>query len=452
MSVLGARPYPPKSILKPIRRYASANPSKSLPNRQSSSLTRQSNSTDEIQQPSIHDELPQELIDTIIDFLHSDKVTLRNLTVVSRAWLPRARLHLLPKNIYFCLHAANVERVVGVLSSPIRTIGPYVRGLHLQIDELRRANPKGPVLADHDAIFQHKSQQVHLRDSLGIVAVACRSLNFLKLTTQYESPYPGPVDADVFIIQIRSFKLLTHLELDACVFGAFEEFLSVICAPRSLRALLVQNRRCWGWESARKTPQAFPSLRLPPRLSRLEVVAERPHLFFEWIQNTPVLPKITTLSLGGSENADESLRDASRGLLQALGPELKIARLFGWHWLDGADVSRWMNLQTLTISHFDLIVAGARMERLFKQLPASSLIKINFYFLLDDGADLDAVPWHWIARALNHPKFRNLKVLRFQGRTKGHELEVILREKFEWLDRKGVLSVKTKDRHVGPWA
>lgn len=57
--------------------------------------------------PSTNITLPSELVDMVIDFLHSDKESLRRSSTVAKAWLPSTRYHLFQE---LCIHEGTLER------------------------------------------------------------------------------------------------------------------------------------------------------------------------------------------------------------------------------------------------------------------------------------------------------------------------------------------------------
>jgi hypothetical protein len=68
--------------------------------------------------------VPPELIDTIIDFCHSDPRTLARCALVAKAWLPSSRLHLFESTR---LRYANFERFLALCRSAYCSFLPYIR-------------------------------------------------------------------------------------------------------------------------------------------------------------------------------------------------------------------------------------------------------------------------------------------------------------------------------------
>ena len=78
--------------------------------------------------------IPQELSDTILDFLHDDMAALCSAGLVCRSWLPASRFHLfsdIELNRQINGHRVLLEAVCAECS----TIPPYIRYLEIYGDE-----------------------------------------------------------------------------------------------------------------------------------------------------------------------------------------------------------------------------------------------------------------------------------------------------------------------------
>jgi hypothetical protein len=74
-------------------------------------------------------QFPTELIDYTLDFLHSDKKTLRDCSLVCRNWLPVTRFHLFG-TLY--IDSSSVYSFIELLlPSPLPTIASHVHMLHI---------------------------------------------------------------------------------------------------------------------------------------------------------------------------------------------------------------------------------------------------------------------------------------------------------------------------------
>jgi hypothetical protein len=81
--------------------------------------------------------LPPELIDMIIDLLHTDQAALTTCALVCRSWVPASRLHLFPLFSEFYIHSAT-KKQVRILSSPLCTIASAVQHVVVEKTECRR--------------------------------------------------------------------------------------------------------------------------------------------------------------------------------------------------------------------------------------------------------------------------------------------------------------------------
>lgn len=72
---------------------------------------------------------PGEVVDAIIDFLHSNRVALTQCSSVCRSWLPSARYHLFERVI---LHGSNIDTYLALRMSPFCTFPPYIQHLTLE--------------------------------------------------------------------------------------------------------------------------------------------------------------------------------------------------------------------------------------------------------------------------------------------------------------------------------
>jgi hypothetical protein len=79
--------------------------------------------------------LPREIIDMITDFLFNDKIALANMSLVCKAFLPSARLHLFETLTIatdrFCLHSASISEIVDTFSS----FAPLVHHIQFRDEE-----------------------------------------------------------------------------------------------------------------------------------------------------------------------------------------------------------------------------------------------------------------------------------------------------------------------------
>jgi hypothetical protein len=75
--------------------------------------------------------LPTELTDSIIDFHHSDRTTLKICSLVCRNWIPASRFHLFRT---VRVRFDTVHTFADLLASPSSTIARHVHTLHIHFD------------------------------------------------------------------------------------------------------------------------------------------------------------------------------------------------------------------------------------------------------------------------------------------------------------------------------
>ena len=83
--------------------------------------------------------IPQELFDTILDFLHNDVAALCSAGLVCKSWLPASRFHLFSTGIYWNLSALE-HRGLEVICVEGSNIPPYILRLEMEGDESRSLN------------------------------------------------------------------------------------------------------------------------------------------------------------------------------------------------------------------------------------------------------------------------------------------------------------------------
>ena len=76
---------------------------------------------------------PQELTDTILDFLHNDVAALCSAGLVCKSWLPASRLHVFSE--FQLSQAAVVHHGLEVICAESSTIPPYILHLSIASDE-----------------------------------------------------------------------------------------------------------------------------------------------------------------------------------------------------------------------------------------------------------------------------------------------------------------------------
>jgi hypothetical protein len=108
--------------------------------------------------------IPTEIIDVIIDFLHSDKRALSVCSLVCRNWLPASQFHL-----FRIVHvrSSNVHSVINLLASPSSTVIRHVHVLHIYL----------PTHADMTPVFDTIAP--YLREFVSVKTISLRSWRWL---------------------------------------------------------------------------------------------------------------------------------------------------------------------------------------------------------------------------------------------------------------------------------
>ncbi|TFK41523.1 hypothetical protein BDQ12DRAFT_720367 [Crucibulum laeve] len=155
--------------------------------------------------------LPPELFALVIDYLHSDKNSLRTCTLVCRQWLVEARFHLIPA---VELNRLNIFSFVPLLQNSHTSIAMSIRTLTIvSLPEKNKAwmNPLIPILGKH-------LQRVEKLTLMG--------LKFSQL------------DAEATNSLFKDFRALKILDMVDLMFITFKQMIEFISAFPSLETLM----------------------------------------------------------------------------------------------------------------------------------------------------------------------------------------------------------------------
>ncbi|KAH9936914.1 hypothetical protein B0H21DRAFT_59879 [Amylocystis lapponica] len=192
-------------------------------------------------------QLPPEIQDRIIDFLHGDPTTLRSCALTCRAWVPSSRYHL-----FNVLEISEFGRVplYSAFASILHTsphLGKYVQALTLNV-----------TWEDQD----------HISNSLSFIARRLGNVRMLTLNGSRNSPHT------VNYTTYSQFRSVTNLRLNV-TFSCCDDVASLFRALPGVEELRVQSINIEGNPSADQVSELLSSL---PALRRLWVDGFFEHL------------------------------------------------------------------------------------------------------------------------------------------------------------------------------
>jgi hypothetical protein len=180
--------------------------------------------------------LPPEVIDTVLDHLHSDFHTLLSCSLVSTAWLPASRYHAFDR---IQLTSSNLVRFLDVLHSPQTTLQPYIRHIHMGSLYTYRFNPAwlGEALPRLGRVLT-SVRSLRLND-LHWSELCTRAFlaSFDGRVTSLELVAMGFDEFDEVTDAIASFPLLHTLCLERVIWRTYPDPAHLPPPPAHLRAL-----------------------------------------------------------------------------------------------------------------------------------------------------------------------------------------------------------------------
>jgi hypothetical protein len=242
--------------------------------------------------------LPPELVDIIIDLLHTDQKTLATCALVCKSWVPASRHHLF---LEITLSPVYIEAYC-ILSSPVCTIAAAVQYLVVETID---------VFDDLHEITSRLSNTTHL--------TLCGSYRWDAHSSSLLTPSPF-------------MKNLGRLDLSNIHFDTAEVLLSLLRhCPR------LQSLYCYGVSylsgppigcgGQGRIPQSLPNDQdaIMPELKMLEV--HKSYWLLDCVYWGSAIPRLTTLNLDLSRKTQplvERLLDAAGSSLQ----DLRLANIF----------------------------------------------------------------------------------------------------------------------------
>ncbi|KAF8201105.1 hypothetical protein K438DRAFT_1821383, partial [Mycena galopus ATCC 62051] len=321
-------------------------------------------------------ELPQELIEEILDHLDSD--SLKHCSLVCWAWVFRARSLLFRK----CnLNPKSVLAFRDLLRSPSCTFADHFRSIR--------------------ATKRHGNRNDHVFDEIAADFVGIRELS-LMLTCgvdEYAFYCTG------FIAAFPHVTRLTLTFLNDCVEDFSVPLIDMICLFPALQALDIQY--LFG-KIADSPPTAVP----PPGLHSVKLTTDSAGPILSWLNRSNHLPNVDSVSLQYLQNNDVSI---VRSAMQRLGRSLRhleialirtppspvdVSTVF--------DLTLHPNLQTLTIIDDPFQPVGpCQFFRLIGSLTAPKLERLSLCLDLLLYQKLPA--WGPLDSLLASPRFPNLR-------------------------------------------
>ena len=263
--------------------------------------------------------LANELIDTVIDFLHGDRSSLYACALASKSCLPSARYHLFSD---IEVTAENFPSFLGLVESTSH-IAPLVRGFTVRGRSKALSRFIDKKLAD-DFLARNMSRVASLLHNVIRLKIARLNWDFRTLKTLEHSL------VHAFETKIR------HLELQILRFPSFKYATNFICHFSNLRHLDL-NWVTWIWDN---DPYTAPSLRtldpLTVRTGEFTQGKVTPMLTWLHIQSPP--PKLISATFCVTESISRYV------IPSTFGETLQNLRFNGSRYLEG----------TCTIRHLDL--------------------------------------------------------------------------------------------------
>jgi hypothetical protein len=213
--------------------------------------------------------IPQELVDIIIDYLHSDQDALCTCALVCKNWIPSSRFHLSVKTGHFNLMPHSYVEFLRLLDAPSCTLVPFLRHLVIQDDR------------DHSSCFQARevSQLLRQLPALHSIYVQLRRCD----KTWHEAP-------GLF----SGFTKITDVSIGATYFDGVNYFLDFACSFPSLKSLHLLEL---GYDDDQVLSTSIP---IPGtlRILHMETYAYKPAL--NWLMSSGKMPALDTIRMIGA--------------------------------------------------------------------------------------------------------------------------------------------------------
>ncbi|KDR70221.1 hypothetical protein GALMADRAFT_144891 [Galerina marginata CBS 339.88] len=205
---------------------------------------------------------PAELVDSVIDYNHSDPNTLMVCALVSKQWTPSSRYHLFSR---VAIAHDNARGFAQLLSSPYCTISSVIRGLDIHF------------VSGSQRWFTEFSRRLSLLNNTNITSLGISGPGNTLIRHEAQSALSAFSDR------------VTDLDVGPVVFEAFADFARLLCTFQVLESL--------SCASTYQTGDQAEDLQLIAPLRQVQLVSPSTKLVFEFLLLQDVLPTITSLSL-----------------------------------------------------------------------------------------------------------------------------------------------------------
>ncbi|KAJ6466934.1 hypothetical protein C8R45DRAFT_1020519 [Mycena sanguinolenta] len=241
-------------------------------------------------------ELPQELVDTILDCLEGDLASLKACSLVSRGWVARSRSYLFES---LSIQPENILVFRDLLRSPCSTFTPHVHNLSAKRQHEHQNDPCFNGIAPDLRLLENVRT---LKMWLGVVVDSDRSKEDAFFRTGFPTAFPN----------------VTHLVL-TCYFASYQSsarpvpLIEMICLFPALRSLHI--------EKISGSVADPPASAVPPRgLHCLNLGFDSPSTILAWLHSFNHLPSVDSLIL--LPTVRNSQLSVVRRALQQLGGAL----------------------------------------------------------------------------------------------------------------------------------
>ncbi|TFK41605.1 hypothetical protein BDQ12DRAFT_390264 [Crucibulum laeve] len=338
----------------------------------------------------LSEQIPQEVLEVVLEFLHNNRRALGVCSLVCSGWMPICR-HQLFKKLHIC--PRNATQFLSTAYHPNSTFIPHVR--HLSIQQSYRSSTEPIISRTHVGDELSDVEDYSIDDILrpfaafGILA----SLTLL-VSTGNLSPT---------IALIHKFPDLKQLELRACSFDSFAQFIDLMSSAPTLRRLSLTDVE---WCHLNDTTAKFMEYDLFPNLCVLEVFINAKGHFFNWLVKNRQARELQIVKIGcGHWNYVDDV--AVGQFLRMLGSHLKHLSLSSPIWLNHIDLSHNRSLQTLHVSHLQV---ADEMPLTLARITSPHISSIVFNVLLEPAS----VDWDEMASILASPQFTTIKFIQFR--------------------------------------
>ncbi|KII91343.1 hypothetical protein PLICRDRAFT_51514 [Plicaturopsis crispa FD-325 SS-3] len=336
-------------------------------------------------------QVPSEIIDEIIDYLHDDVDALRACALTCRVMLPASRYHLFSS---ITVHSQSIEtshRRIAGSHGPLVSFASYARNISLCGFDCRSWKRGSPL-----ARLRSLVPLLPAIDSVELAALQSFSLPALAET-------------------LRGWHI-RHLRLVNFDFARASDFVNLVGDLPNLETISA-DYMSWGQNDL--APDAFivsTIRRAPLRFTIFSLLDLGSAPILQWILGEVPTPRIHTLHVGTKPYAINAL--VTR-LIFSVGPTLEhlhiwLPTLGGIDHVDAFDLSACTHLRSLHIHDVSCTDDGAPMSRVLRLLStvtANTIEEVEVSLIVSHRGDLDCIDWECFRSLLLRPPFQNLKSL-----------------------------------------